>query len=341
MKPIYILIIAAILALAAGVWLVQQPDSNKLQSQLLFKDLSQFANDLHSVEIENAQGVVFSAKKSGDSWLATVAPQLPTYPVSQEQLATLVTSLVQLKLIEPKTSKTKNYARLGLQDISNIDSLASLVRLKTSDHSWSVLVGNNVSFTEGSYVRRPKNQQSWRTNKTITLPLDKFSWLKQPILPFTAEDIVAISRVDKVNWQMVKQDDGNFNLTHSSADSTLKYQGVLEAMAASVSSLNFEKLLVSDEVSYLSQNILAEFELEMAQGDLIRLVVSEMDGNHLVSFPTEFPNEYWHNWHYQVSNFSAQQIVKTPEDFLAQKNPALTAEDLDKSNNVEEGESPN
>jgi len=340
MKPLYVLTAAVLLAIAAGVWFIQQSGPNEFQAQALFDDLEEAANDLDSVKIENAQGVVFAAENLNDSWQATITKKLPTYPISQDKLAQLVTTLLQLKLIEPKTSKAENYSRLGLQDIDNTDSLASLVTLRANGRSWSVLVGNQVSFAEGSYVRLPKNKQSWRTNKNIHLPLDKYSWLKQPILPFRSGDIVAITRVDNSNWQMAKQDDGSFQLSPMLEGRKLEYQGVLEAMASSIVELDFEQLYVSEEIFNSSLTVVTELEISMSQGDLIRLVVSEMDGKYLVSFPTEFPAEYWHSWHYQISNFSAQQLIKTADDFLADKSKALINETTSDAKTLEEGESP-
>lgn len=341
MKSIYVLIIAVLVAIAAAVWLLKLPKSNDLQSQLLFSDFAQFANDIHNVEIRNAQGVVFSADKSENNWMAIIAPQLPGYPISEDKLADLVSALLQVKLVEPKTSKTKNYNRLGLQDINNTDSLASLVTLKSKKHTWSVLVGNTVSFTEGSYVRLPNNKQSWRTDNTINLPLDKFAWLKQPILPFSVQDIVKVSRVDQSYWRMEKQSDGIFYLEPMPKGRALEYQGILDSMVSSIVELSFEKLLVSDEIAPASLNILAELALENVQGEIVRLVVSEMDGQHLVSFHNDVQSEYWYKWHYQISNFSAQQLIKIPEDFLAEKSEFLTDDAIDNTKAVEEGESPN
>jgi hypothetical protein len=112
-------------------------------------------------------------------------------------------------------------------------------------------------------------------------------------------------------------------------------------MVSSIVELSFEKLLVSDEIAPASLNILAELALENVQGEIVRLVVSEMDGQHLVSFHNDVQSEYWYKWHYQISNFSAQQLIKIPEDFLAEKSEFLTDDAIDNTKAVEEGESPN
>ena len=70
-----------------------------------------------------------------------------------------------------------------------------------------------------------------------------------------------------------------------------------------------------------------------------QVVVSELDDKHYVNFNVSDPSEYWQKGYFQVSNFSAQQLIKTTEDFLAEKNN--TTGDIDTSSKaVDEGDSP-
>ena len=149
--------------------------------------------------------------------------------------------MMRLKLVEAKTSKPKNYIRLGLQSIDSDDSMATLVTFKASDQSWQVLVGNKVTFGEGHYILKPEDAQSWRTDKTISLPIDKFSWLKQPILPFQEQDINSVSRVDSLNWQIAKSASGDFQLVNMPKDRELEYDSILNSIVSNLTSLNFEQ----------------------------------------------------------------------------------------------------
>ncbi len=128
---------------------------------------------MNSVEIKNAQGVLYSVKKTGDRWLATFDPEQPAYPISQTKLADFVETMMSVKLVEAKTSKPQNYVRLGLQPIDIEDSLASLVTLKMDNKSWQVLVGNKVTKSDGNYILKMHDSQSWRTDQTINLLLSK------------------------------------------------------------------------------------------------------------------------------------------------------------------------
>lgn len=339
-KQVYALAVIAILALGLGVWLSQSPSKDKFVAGLLFDDLQEFANQVDSVEITNAQGVLFSAKKLGDSWLATIVPEQPVYPISQDKLAEFVETMMRAKLVEAKTSKSENYIRLGLQPIDIDDSMASLVTLKANENFWQVLVGNKVTLGEGQYILKSDDARSWRTDKTIYLPIDKYSWLKQPILPYQTQDIISVSRVDSLGWQITRAVGGEFQLVNMPKDEELEYASILNSIVNSLISLDFEQLLPVNEDFEQSLKVLTQLEVSTAQQKTFQVVVSELDDEHFVNFISADQSEYWQKWYYQISNFSAQQLIKTLDDFLLQE-PASERPSSPSFSVVEEGDSPN
>jgi hypothetical protein len=339
-KQVSVLAAIAILAVGLGVWLSQSTSKTSLDAGLVFDDLQKFANQLDSVEITNAQGVLLGAQKTGESWLASFDPEQSAYPVSHTKLADLVETMMRAKLIEAKTSKPKNYIRLGLQSIDIEDSLATLVTFKSGDKSWQVLVGNNVSFGEGNYVLKPESAQSWRTDKTINLPIDKFSWLKQPILPYQDQDIRSVSRVDDLHWQIAKSETGDFQLVEMPKNRELEYTGILNSIVSNLTSLTFEEVFSADEDFAQSLNVLTELEVTTIEYDIFQVVVSELEDKHFVKFSASDSPEYWQTFYFQVSNFSAQQLIKSLDDFLAEENATTGNNDLIPEM-IEEGDSPN
>jgi hypothetical protein len=338
-KPFYVLALLATFALVAGVWLSQKDKQQLPTTQLLFDDLAAVANEIQSIEIKNAQGVLFSAQKLNGSWLATFDPDLPVYPVAQKKLADLVRALTTLKLVEAKTSKPENFNRLGLQDIQSEDSLARIVTLRTANQSWQVLVGNAVAISDGNYVRLPQNTQSWQTDKTINLPLDEFSWLKQPVLPYTSQDLAVISRIDTENWQIEKVGENEYVLLNMPQGKELIYGSVLNSVVSSLTSLDFEALVIGDDDFLGNLNGLTQLEVNTVSGQVFQVVVSQSDDKYFVHFEANDPTDYWHKWYYQVSQFSAQQLVKTMDDFLKEE-PNNTKDSKAEPTSVDEGESP-
>lgn len=338
-KQVSVLAAIAVLAIGLGVWLSQPSSKVNFEAGLLFEDLQEFANKLDSVEIENAQGVLLEAKKSNDSWLATVKPNQPAYPISQEKLAKLVETMMLAKLVEAKTSKPENYIRLGLQSIDVEDSMARLITFRANDQTWQVIVGNEASFGEGHYIIEPGDRQSWRTDKTISLPIDRFSWLKQPILPFEEQNIHSISRVDNFNWQITRTESDDFQLINKPKDKELEYDSVLNSVASNLITLKFEQLVSAEENFIQSLKVVTQLEVVATGDKIFQIIISELDDKYFVNFIASGPTEYWLEWYYQVSNFSAQQLIKTLDDFLAVQSTAKGSSDIE-PNIVEEGDSP-
>jgi hypothetical protein len=339
-KQVSILAVCAILSLGLVVWLSQSPSKYKFEAVLLFDDLQEFANQVESLEIKNAQGLLFSAKKIEGRWLATFAQEQTAYPISQDKLSEFVEIMMRTKLVEAKTSKPENYIRLGLQSIDVEDSMASLVTLKTSDNAWQVLVGNEVTLGKGQYILKLDDPRSWRTDKTIHLPIDKYSWLRQPILPYQAQDISSVSRVDSFGWQIARSVSGDLQLINMPKDKKLEYPSILNSIVSSLTSLNFEEFLPNDEVFEQTLKIVTQLEVNTAQQNIFQVVVSELDNKYFVNFFSSNQTEYWQKWTYQVSNFSAQQLIKTIDDFLEQEE-AITSNSDTKYQNVDEDDSPN
>jgi hypothetical protein len=260
-------------------------------------------------------------------------------------LASLLKIFLQAKLFEAKTNNKTNHNRLGLQDISVEDSLARLVTVKVANQSWQVLIGNNVSVGEGSYIRLPKQSQSWRLDKNIDLPVESFSWLKHPILPYSSEDILSVARIHKNGWQMLKRADSElFDLLELPKGKALQYEGVLNGFVASLVELDYQELVAAEETFINTLEVLVELEVQTQEQGLFTVQVSQAKGLYYVSFAVDGnvvaaeSSPYWQNWYYQISSYSAQQLNKNSEDFLtdpAKQNEPVNIQALDEGASAE------
>lgn len=338
-KLVAVLSVIAISAVALSVWLIKDQNNDEISPNLLFADLQTYAHQIENVEIRNGQGVLFNAHKLSDSWLATFDAEQDVYPISQDKLANFIATLMTAKLVEAKTKKPENYSRLGLQAIDADDSLATQVVIKGANKTWQLLVGNKVSASEGQYILKPNDQQSWRTDKTIRLPMDKFSWLKQPILPYVSKDITSVSRIDGENWQIVRAQDNSLQLANMPKNKELQYQGILGSIINNITSLDFERLLPIQNEFAQTLKLLTQLEVSTADNHIFQVVVSGRDDKYFVNFSANNQTEYWQNWYYQISHFSAQQLIKTLDEFLATESTEPT---LDSTNqqHLDEGDSP-
>lgn len=305
-----------VLALGTGGWLLQQPTTEGLEGELLFVDLSQKANKIDRIQIENSSGTLLNAYLSEGNWIAKVGYTDLTYPADQAKLASLVSVLLQAKLVEAKTKNKSKYFRLGVQGVEIEDSMARLVTINAGDDSWQILVGNKFSVGDGTYVRFPKQTQSWRLDKTIDLPLEPFGWLTHPILPISAQDILGISRTDNNQWKIDKNQE-NYELSDLPDNKELKYESILNGFVANLASLDYEELVEAESSFVDSLEVEARFEVFTQESGVFNLILSQAKDIHYVHLESTDNHDLWQKGYYQISSYSAQQLNKSIEDFVS------------------------
>lgn len=342
-KSFWILVLFVVIALGGGFWLLQEPVTENKKSELVFKDFRKTVDELQAITITNAQGQLLDAELEDGQWVTSVRAGLPKYPVSKKYLAELLQTLTQVKLLEAKTSKTENFSQLGLQALYAEDSIASLITLKAGNSSKSLMVGKMATSGHGSFVRKPSETQTWLADKYIEMPVDKFAWLQQPILPYQGEDIVSISRVDHDYWSITRDtQDSSLKLSDMPQNSELKYEAVLNSIFSALVDLRFESLLDKENELIRSLDILTELEVHTLNNVFFKLTLGKRDGQHFIHFSSLDGDYYWSHWVYQISNFSAQQLVKSMKDFLKDNSSAQTESDSEVTQySIDEGESPN
>lgn len=341
-KSFLILVFFVVMALGGGAWLLQEPVTVNKRSELVFTDFRKTVDELQSITITNAQGVLLDAELQDGVWEASVQLGLPKYPVSKHHLAELLQTLTQVKLLEAKTSKTENFSQLGLQALYAEDSIASLITLNAGKSSKSLMVGKMATSGQGSFVRKPSETQTWLADKYIEMPVDKFAWLQQPILPYKEEEIVSISRVDHESWNITRDtQNSGLKLSNMPQSSELKYEAVLNSIFKGLVDLRFESLLEKENELIRSLEVLIELEVHTLDNVSLKLTLGKKDEQNFVCFSTYDGEPYWSRWVYQISNFSAQQLVKSMKDFLKDNSSSQTESKSDITQySIDEGESP-
>jgi hypothetical protein len=339
-KQLGLLVLLTLLAVGGGVWLTYESQPNSSDPQLLFADGSKKSSGITAVRLQNSQGIVLQAELIDGQWMAKLNEYTASYPLDKNALADFIQTLVQAKLLEEKTSKKDNYHHLGVEAIDNIDSLATLVSITSSDSAkpWQVLIGNKVNTGQGNYVRMPQAAQSWKIDQTITLPSSQYDWLKRPILSIKLDDIESITRSDNKAWSVVKGENEQFSLKSLPKGRELRYPGVLTALVSSLLELDFEQLLPLDDDQWQKAIVISKLILKTKTDETIQVKVANLENNYFIQFSSEQFNTYWLDWTYQVSSFNAQQLNKSIEDFLAELPKASDAKV--KVEDVEEGDSP-
>lgn len=339
-KQLIFLCLVVVLALAAMGSLLLQNQPQQEQKSLLLKDFD--ANQLVSITLENAQGTLLELSNTEKGWQANVADLQRAYPVAKDKLSDFVSALSTVVKFEAKTSQVKNYAKLGLQDISNIDSQGTLVTLKTSNQQWQVLIGNLASSGAGHYARIPTENGSWLLNQTLDLPTEYVEWLKQPIFDFEVSKIQRVSMQGDAPWDIIQASsvDGQFQLADMPPSRQLKYAAVLDGFIDNLVGVRFDSLQSFDQAMWQTLDTESVLEIEIQSGIKLRATSATLNDEHylLITSNDNDRQHYWSDVVYKVSSFSAGQLNKVIEDFLMPlENPDIT----NTAPSIDEGESPN
>lgn len=337
MKNSIVLLLLIVIVAGASVFMLQQGAPKQTESELLFADLSSKANNVNKVRLENHAGVLFQAEQKDGVWLASHLVGQGDYPADASALSELITALMQTQQVEAKTAKVVNHPKLGLMDIGKEGSQAVLVTLQSAGKSWQVLIGKTASSFVGSYARLPNQNQTWLLDKTISLPTEETEWLKQPILDIAEDDILTVSREGEKVWSISKDEDGNNQLLEMPEGRELKYSGILDSVASNITDLRFDQFQPLDDEVWTSYESVMALDVALKDDKSLTISLAKQGEDHFVRFSSVFLNEYWQNYIYQISSFSAGQLNKTLEDFLAEM-PEETSEA--ETSMIDEGEAP-
>lgn len=352
-KQILSLLVIISLAGAAIYYLLTQPTDNLGQTTLLFSDLADRADRIERIEILNHHGSLLTATRAKDGWVTRVETIGIDYPVAQAKLSKLVSSLAEAKIFEAKTAKKENYARLGISDIQSEDSLATLINVYSQGAQYSVLVGNQASSGQGSYVRRAAESQSWLLDTNISLPDSEFEWLNQPIINVDKTSIAAVSREDDQTFTLTKQDteDAGFVLAQLKPNEALKYDSIVDGFIDNIVNLNFDEIVSMPESFWQSstsgpEKKLIPFSVSLDDGQSILMTLAMSENQHFVRFVRNSSSgqSHWDGLTYLISSFNYAQFDKSRDAFIDSSDnldvvtpiPAPTPAQA-----IDEGESPN
>lgn len=344
-KQLGLLLLFTCLAVGGGVWLSYNSQGPSPVEENLFSPGIEQAGKISEITLQNSQKTLLQASLVDDKWTVQLPELLGHYPLDKNKLASFLQKIVQAKLAEAKTTKQSNYHHLGVESIDNIDSLATLVSLNMGSKvkPWQVLVGTKANLGEGSYVRLPSSAQSYLIDQVIELPSDEFEWLLRPLLPFKSSEIESISRNDSKAWKISKSvEDEAFSLDAMPKDRELRYPGIISAYVDSLVDLDFEQLLPLDAERWQKAKVLTKINVLIEQNTALQLKIASVDNDYYVQFSSPTLDGYYLDWTYKISAFSAQQLLKSKDDFLTELSDLGDIGDIKSPTlKIDEGDAPN
>lgn len=319
-----ILPLLVLVTIAVVLSLILQPENKSTDTYegLMFEQLQSRAQDVNRLMVKNAEGILLDARQTDGVW---VANNYQGYPVDKEPLGSLLQHLVQARKAEPKTSKAKNYSRLGVEALSSENAQSTLVEVFIGEELMAQLLVGRTASAGGSYVRVPQEEQSWLVSKQFSVPVNDTDWLAQPILGIELDNVKSVTLEGEQGWLASKEsaskgaaDSASFVLQDLPEGRALKYDSLLENVVSSLMELNFDALSKVDEHRWERGTLTNEFTIQLFDDSVIKMELHDIDDKQFVRFFQKGSNSHWTQWRYEVTSFSVNQFNKTMEDLLAE-----------------------
>ncbi len=327
MKRIIVLSILVVLSVSGAYYLTAiRGQSATVPAHVLLGGLEENAASLTTVTIETAEGIVFSARKKQDQWVATHLDSMLTFPVDMTALSDFVSELTQAKVLEAKTAKANQYPRLGVEPVSQPGSQGTLVTLASDTKQWRVLLGNLASSGMGRYVREPSQQRSYLIDKPLELPVGNADWLARQVISVSANALSEMVVDGPEPFTLLRSDNGDWQL-FDVATSELVYPGILAQTLNDVVNMSYDDVRARLPDEALGE-VVQSITLKSSEQALSILVFQAGEGTTgyvvTMSIENESANDWVYsgidNWVFQLTDFQARgllthrsDLIKTPD----------------------------
>src|ERR1700736_287373 len=184
------LVAAAIVAVAGGWYFgtATQPARQAAMDsgRLMFPDLTAKLKDARRIEITSKGKTTVIELKNGVWGVADRGG----YRVQETKLRGLLTTLTELRVVEPRTSDPTQFSRLGVEDpTADKEGTANLLRVLDGDGKpiVAVIVGHRRMRTQGNvpeqvFVRLPGDNQTLLADGGLQADADPQVWLDRDII---------------------------------------------------------------------------------------------------------------------------------------------------------------
>jgi hypothetical protein len=228
--------------------------------------------------------------RRADKW---VVEDKGDYPADATRLHATLIGLAELRYVERKTRKPELYPRLAVEDPGKPGAKATLVTVSDAKGS---LIGEIIAGkrridelgggTDGIYLRKPGDAQSWLARGTLDLPEDAADWLDRRIVdvPSTAVKEVKLTAADGSTLDIARdKPEAKLALKNAPADAKLKSDDALVEPTTALASLTLADVRPAAAMPFPDKGV-SKAEFTTFDGLTIKVAVVDEAGKSWARF---------------------------------------------------------
>jgi hypothetical protein len=249
----HIIILASIALIFIIATFFSEPTNIQISGagEKLYPEFLPRVNDATYIKIQTNQETL-TLTKSQDQW---TVKENDNYPAAINKVRELVLGVGNLKLVEPKTKKPENYARIGLQDVTEEDATSTHITIIAgSDKKLAdLIIGNNKPAKsdvsqKSYYVRKVNDPQSWLVDGNLPDKWQPKDWLDIDIIEIPRERIQRV-KVSHEDGELVYIHRDNPNVRDFTLESLQPGEQVTAPYEVNNIATTFTKMTFDDVVS--------------------------------------------------------------------------------------------
>src|SRR6516164_6552463 len=235
-----VLVVLAAVAIATG----DRTVSRAAPGARAFPELAAKLGDVASVGVKrNALSLTFV--RDGDNWLVA---EKGNYPAAAGKVRQVALGMADLLLVEPKTQQPGFYSRLDVEDPGTGKSTLVTLKDKSGATLAELIIGKRRfdrlgTGTDGVYVRKPGDSQSWLARGSLEFSDQLSSWLDRRVLDIPEKRIAKASLTQPDGTKLViirAKPEDKFTVEDAPADAKFKSETTTSEPAMVLETLDLD-----------------------------------------------------------------------------------------------------
>jgi hypothetical protein len=233
------------------------------QAGTLVPGLRDHVNDVSRVSLVGAnKQVLVSLERDGNGWKVI---EKGGYPADVGKLRDYLLKLADATLLEQKTSNSARYADLGVTDMDDPQAKGIQVELQGLASPVQFIVGTFDGPTNGSFVRRVGESQSWLAKGSLLPDKNASDWLRKDLGDISSSRVasVSITRGEGKTLSISKtsEDDSLYTVANLPKGRELSSEYAPNGLASVLADLRFDDVAPTSEVAPAEDAIKARYSL--------------------------------------------------------------------------------
>jgi Domain of unknown function (DUF4340) len=319
------LVVLAVVAIATGDHGVSRASPGERALPALATKL----DDIGAVGIKRS-ALSLTFVRDGDNWLVA---EKGNYPAAAGKVRQIVLAMADLLLVEPKTQQAEFYPRLDVEDPASGKSTLVTLKDKSGATLAELIIGKRRfdrlgTGTDGVYVRKPGDSQSWLARGSLEFSDQLSSWLDRRIVDIPEKRIAKATLTQPDGTKLVisrAKPEDKFTVEDTPADAKFKSETTTSEPAMVLESLDLDEVKPAAEMPIPDKDVVTgsfttfdglTVDVRLLDKDDMHWVALSAVGSGATEAEAKAIGEKGSRWTYAIPSYKATQLKMKLADLL-------------------------